>query len=545
LAAAGGLLAFLAFPPVAAWPAAFLSLALLIMALRDAPSGRRFALGFTFGVAAGGSTLYWVLLFGGLAWTSLTVLTALPVAVFGAALPVVQRRGRPVISALGTASLWTAIDWIRGTWPLGGFTWASLGVSQVPNRFTARIAVAAGVWGLTFIVVFVAALLAEAAAGRRRVHDRMASLSIAVAVAFAPSAIPFAEATGRPIDVAAIQVDFRDLTRRASRTQGDLAVTRANLQLHRTLGERPPDLAIWGESALDPGSIRILDTVRLGVSAVGVPLLAGSTSVDVRRAPGRGPLFNQAVMFDAEGGIAGTYRKTHLVPFGEYIPWKPIVGWVSALDRIPYELAPGDRVRALSAPGLPRVGTPICFENAFPELGRGFVRDGASFLVVLTNNASYGETAASAQHLQMSRMRAIETGRWIVHAAVSGISAFIDPMGRVYQQTHRFEPRVIRRTIRASYERTIYVRLGDWLPLSTIVAVLAFALSSAHCAVMARRTAASRSGRPRPRHPGPFGRGVTTRAGRPTVRRPVALALRSLRSMRAALVLLRSSPRQP
>lgn len=99
--------------------------------------------------------------------------------------------------------------------------------------------------------------------------------------------------------------------------------------------------------------------------------------------------------------------------------------------------------------------------------------------MVLTNNASYGETAASAQHLQMSRMRAIEGGRWVVHAAVSGISAFIDPSGRSYQETDLFEPGVIRRTIRASSELTPYVRFGDWLPLATLVLTLGFGIRGA------------------------------------------------------------------
>jgi apolipoprotein N-acyltransferase len=100
------------------------------------------------------------------------------------------------------------------------------------------------------------------------------------------------------------------------------------------------------------------------------------------------------------------------------------------------------------------------------------VRQGAEFLVVLTNNASYDETAASAQHLQMSQIRAIEDGRWIVHAAVSGISAFIDPTGRTHDQTALFEPAVIRHTIHASSDRTASVRLGDWLPLVSIVIVV-------------------------------------------------------------------------
>jgi apolipoprotein N-acyltransferase len=232
---------------------------------------------------------------------------------------------------------------------------------------------------------------------------------------------------------------------------------------------------VWGESALDPGSLDILDEVRAAVADVGVPVLSGATSRDIRSRTDDPSLFNQAVVFDAGGAVVDVYRKTHLVPYGEYIPWKRMVGWISALEQIAYELTPGERLHTLSAPGLPRFGTPICFENSFPALDRELVRQGAEFLVVLTNNASYDETAASAQHLQMSRIRAIEDGRWVVHAAVSGISAFIDPAGRTHDQTELFEPAVIRHTIRASSDRTLSVRLGDWLPILSLAIVLGVA----------------------------------------------------------------------
>jgi apolipoprotein N-acyltransferase len=476
----GGVLSYLAFPPVGAWPLAFLAPALLIVALHGARAGRGFVLGLIYGLVGFGLTLSWILLFGELAWSALTLLAALSTALFGALLPLVRRADRPVLSAAGAAALWTAIDWLRGVWPLGGFTWASLGVSQVPNRITVRLAVVAGVWGVTFVVAFAAALLGEAAVdrpgGRRKGPRRVALAGLAAASAVLPIAIPFAETTGRPLDVATIQVDFREEQRLPTREEGDVAVTRLNLELHRMLTDEPPDLAIWGESALDPGSLAILDEVRTTIVRVGVPVLAGATSRDIRVPdPQEGPLHNQAVVFDGGGGVVDVYRKTHLVPFGEYIPLKPVVGWISALEQIAYELEPGERLHTLSAPGLPAFGTPICFENSFAALDRELVQQGAAFLVVLTNNASYGETAASAQHLQMSRMRAVEDGRWIVHAAVSGISAFIDTAGRTHQETGLFEPATIRRTIRASSARTPYVRFGDWLPLASLALVLGLA----------------------------------------------------------------------
>jgi dolichol-phosphate mannosyltransferase len=149
---------------------------------------------------------------------------------------------------------------------------------------------------------------------------------------------------------------------------------------------------------------------------------------------------------------------------------------VSALRQIPYDLTPGGSIRILRLPGLPAVGTPICFENGFPSIDRQMVLDGARFLVVLTNDASYETTAASAQQLQMSRMRAVEDGRWVVHGAVSGISAVIGPRGDVVGERGLFDTGILRATIRSSTERTWYVRLGDWFPVACLFLVIGMLL---------------------------------------------------------------------
>ena len=159
--------ASLAFPPVGAWPLAFVGPAILIVALTDARPGLGSVLGLAYGLTGFGITLSWLFLFGATAWLALTLLAALSVALFGALLPLVRRPGHPVVTALGAASLWTAIDWLRGLRPFGGFTLGSLGASQVPNRVTVRLAVIAGVWGVTFVVAFAATLLAEAAPDER------------------------------------------------------------------------------------------------------------------------------------------------------------------------------------------------------------------------------------------------------------------------------------------------------------------------------------------------------------------------------------------
>lgn len=469
-----GLLLSLAFPPAGLWPLAFVAIAPLLWLLDRAGAGRGALLGFLYGLGCYGATIYWIWRFGELAWVSLSIVMAVSLALFGALYPAVRRPGRPVLTAFGAAALWTLFDWLRGLWPLGGFTWGSIGISQVDNRLTVTLATVAGVWGVTFAVVAVNGLLV-ASLGRHGTRRRVTSLGLAAILVLAPVAIPFATATGPQVDVATIQVDVRRAAQ-ASAAGEDLRVASLNVAAHRTLaGGTPPDLIVWGEGSLDPAAAAdplVMDRVRATIASIGIPTLVGAVTND---ADGRQR--TDVLLFDGDGGLIGRYDKVHLVPFGEYVPFRRRLSWIDAIDQIPVDRAPGERVHTLEAPGVPRFGTPICFENSFPGIPRAFVRDGAGYLIVTVNNASYGFTAASAQHEQMSQMRAIETGRWVVNAAVSGMSAFIDPSGRVVASAGLFEPAILRGTIRSSDERTWYVRLGDWLPwLCLVVVAILFVL---------------------------------------------------------------------
>ena len=458
---ATGLVLSLAFPPAGLWPVAFLAIAPLLWLLERAGPARGALLGFVYGLGCYGATMYWIWRFGELAWISLSIVMAVSLALFGALYPAIRRPGRPVLTAFGAAALWTVLDRLRGLWPLGGFTWGSVGISQVDNRVTLKLATIAGVWGVTFAVVAVNGLWVGAAGGRGA-RRRLVPVGVAAVVVIAPVAIPFATATGPEVGVATIQVDVRRAAQ-ASAAGEDLGVASLNIAAHEglTVGERP-DLIVWGEGALDPAAAAdpaVMDRVRRVIASVGVPTLVGAVTND---ADGRQR--TDVLLFDGEGDLIGRYDKVHLVPFGEYVPFRRRLSWVDAIDQIPVDRATGERIHTLDAPGVPSFGTPICFENSFPELPRAFVRDGAGFLIVTVNNASYGFTAASEQHQQMSQMRAVETGRWVVDAAVSGVSAFIDPSGRVVASAGLFEPAILRGTIRSSDEATWYVRLGDWLP---------------------------------------------------------------------------------
>ncbi len=470
----GGLL-WLANPPVELQPLAFVAVVPFLWAVRRARPRRGLLLGFVFGFTYLALLLYWIRLFGTLAWGGLAVTSAAYPGLFGLVAPLVWRDERSLRSAVGLAALWSLTEYLRAMWPLGGFTWGGLGYTQTDNGFLMPLASVTGVWGLSLIVLLVnvLVLLALERLGLLPEDRRRRE----------PAAAGGADRTG------AMSADRR-VDRGSSRRP-----VRAAL------------LAAAGISVvLAPGLIPIPPTsyapfgrlVRSSVRAVGRPALIGA----ITGRPGDAQ-FNEALLYDGSGRMVDRYRKVHLVPFGEFVPWRNVLGWISALQQIPRDLTPGDRVHPVACPaadaacgrlaGVP-FATVICFENIFPSLDRRAVAAGAQFLVVATNNASYERTAASRQHLVMSRLRAVENGRWVVHAAISGISAFIDPEGRVHQPTGLFELATDRFTIRASTARTLYSRLGDWLPWASGLAVVGLIL-------VPRRRAGPR-GEPPPLRPG-------------------------------------------
>ncbi|MGZ4133248.1 MAG: apolipoprotein N-acyltransferase [Actinomycetota bacterium] len=472
----GGIVCSLAFPPAELWPLAFVAVLPLLWALREAPLARRAGIGLAYGLVSFGMTLYWIARFGALAWTALTLMLAASIVVFAVLAPLVRRSGRPLLSAVGTAALWTVVDAARSAWPLGGFSWGGMGLSQVDDRTLLPLATVGGVWAITFVVVLVNALIMEVLVGGGGAARRAGRVALCAAVVIAPVAIPFSTPNGRWLDVATVQVDVR-VPPGTSPVEEDKIVAQRNIALHRTLaGEGSgPDLVLWGEGALDPGAQEdpaTMAAVRGAIRAVGAPTAIGAVVNDPD-----GSQHTSELVFDGQGRLVDRYDKVHLVPFGEYVPWRRRLGFISAIQQIPVDRVPGPAIHTVTAPGLPPFGTPICFENAFPVIARTMVREGAWFLVVPVNNASYGFTAASDQHLQMSRMRAVETGRWIIDAAVSGVSAFVAPSGAVTARTELFQTTILRSRIQTSSAETLYVRLGDWVVWLCLVLAVGIALT--------------------------------------------------------------------
>jgi apolipoprotein N-acyltransferase len=475
VAAASGALLSLSLPPASLWPLVFVAPIPFLWLVRTSRPGRATLCGLVFGFVYFGALLYWIALFGELAWFSLVGLSAGYMALFGALAPALWRPEHPILGTFGIAALWTVIEWVRGAFPIGGFAWGQLGSTQV-DAPALPLASVTGVWGLSFVVLLASGflLLALERWGSGRAASAAGLVVAAFALALLPAAVPLPEPDGPRVDVAAIQVDVSSVQNLVG-AEEDAAVARMNAERHLELAEDPPQLAVWGEGALDPGVTgdpSLMAEVSGVIARVGAPTIAGAVVDDPD-----GRQYTSTLAFERTGAIVDRYDKVKLVPFGEYVPFREGLGWISATQQIEVDRTPGADVSLITLPGLPPIGTPICYENSFPAIDREMVRQGAGFLVLTINNASYDRTAASEQHLQMSRLRAVENGRWVVHAAVSGISAFIDPRGGVADTAGLFEPATRRTTVVSSMRMTLYTRIGDWVPWASIVIVVgAFAI---------------------------------------------------------------------
>jgi apolipoprotein N-acyltransferase len=173
----------------------------------------------------------------------------------------------------------------------------------------------------------------------------------------------------------------------------------------------------------------------------------------------QGRPYNSAILIGADGKEAGRYSKMNLVPFGEFVP--PLFSWIQKISTEAGDFAPGKSVHTLQVNDL-QLGTFICYESAFPHFVRRFVSEGANVLVNISNDGWFFDTAAREQHLLLARMRAIENRRWLLRVTNNGITASIDPSGRVREQQREFRETAARLHFDPISETTFYSRAGDW-----------------------------------------------------------------------------------
>ena len=480
-AAVSALLLIAAFPRPGWFPLAWVALVPWLVSLPRLDFRQAALSSLTLGMLFFAGLLYWVALFGVVPW----LLLALVEALFILAAGIVIWHGRNLPGWLKipvTAAAWTVFEWLRSLTAYG-FPWGWLGYSQSPWLSIVQLASLTGVPGITFLIVLSNAALAELFRPRRRLVGRLAPLLGTWAlIGFVATVGHFCQQvvsdSGSQIPVTIVQPNNRDLIPGEYGTwqDADLHQERAALeQLTPAVARTKAKLTIWPESSL-PIAINQDLTIELWTSEMarrtgGWLLLGGALGDD------KGNTYNSAYLLSPAGKFLDHSEKVHLVPFGEFVPGR---NWLPGIKNYPvrdFDLTPGKQLKTLAA-GNHRLGVSICFESIFPVIARTQVRQGANLLVVMTNDGWFKGTAAAAQHQQMAVLRAVETRRAVARAALTGISCFITPEGRVTQQLGLNRRGLISDYVRVEKGQTPYVRYGDWFVALSALITLTGLISS-------------------------------------------------------------------
>ena len=469
----GALLA-LSFPryghPACAWIA--LVPLLVTLAQKNHPPLRAFLLGLTTGFVYFAGTLYWtgtvIRTFGGI---------PLPAAVLGVIFLSLYQGFFPALFALISSRLiargglaavflsaaaWVATEYFRGI-VFGGFPWVLLGDSQISVLPVAQLASVLGVYGVSGLIAFINASIAYAmlTTGRRRaVAAGVAALVLIGTGAWGTARIADGSLTrmGTPIRLGLIQANIPQEDKWKSGEARRIFTT--YIAMTRDAVKRGAEYVIRPESATpfmfeqDPAGQA---AVRGLAREVKVPILFGSDQEVTRPEPA---LYNAAFLVNPDGKTAAVYRKIHLVPWGEFIPMKRLLFFVSPLVDSFTDFSPGTEMVLLPV-GSHLTSTAICYEVVYPSLIRQAVAAGSELLTTITNDAWYGHSSAPYQHFALASMRAIEQGRYLARAANTGISGVVDPYGRIVRQSGIFEQDALVEEVRFLTVRTIYSRIGD------------------------------------------------------------------------------------
>ena len=371
-----------------------------------------------------------------------------------------------------TAAVWVVADAGVARFPLGGLSWGELGYAFHDVAPARALASVGGLPLVTFAAVAINALIADLIVSRaraRRVGRALLGLAIVVILIVTATVTRAQPHVTHVMRVALVQGNDKN----RELTDAELNaryLPNSHFELAKQIRD-PVDLIVFPESSMDADP-RTDPFIRGHLAAIARQhdawVLANAT-VD---APNPNRRINLDVLFAPSGQIVGTYAKRHLVPYGEYVPFRGLIeGIVPAVNQVPRDFLRGRGPGLFDIAGTP-VGTLICFESAFGYQVRPVVHDGAQVLVVSTNNRSYRRSANSAQHLAIGQMRAAETGRPVVQAAISGISAVIDADGVVHDRTDLFDRTVVETTVAATSGQTLYVRWGEWVAILCVFVVL-------------------------------------------------------------------------
>lgn len=484
LAIVSGVLMTCAFPKIGWDWLAWVALVPLLYALKDLSAGRSFRMGFITGLVHFLSLLYWLVpvmrTYGYLpAYLSVSVLfifaafLALFVAVFSAALSLLGQKPAWCLPLIPL--LWVSLEYIR-SFIFSGFPWELLGYSQYSRLQLIQISDILGVYGLSALIsgtngaIFIALLYFT---GRRwqftPISKRLAAGSIMAVFVSLVLTWSYGHWRIKQTDVriegapkariAVVQGNIDQLVKWDPAFQ--IATIKKYNRLSASLSRQRPDLIVWPESATPFYFLydtKPTELVFEGIDQTKTDYLIGSPSFV--RTDNSVEYYNSAYLISPAARTIVKYDKTHLVPFGEYVPFKK---WLPFLGKIVAQVGDfreGEEGRTLAWKGQ-QLGIQICYEIIFPWLSRAMVKNGASLLINITNDAWFGKTSGPYQHFSMTVFRAVENRRALVRSANTGISGFIDPVGRVLASTELLQEAAAIKTVPLMKEISVYTRIGD------------------------------------------------------------------------------------
>ena len=462
--------------PVAAFPGldleflAWVGLVPGFLVLRAAPNGRDAAVrGWWFGTGYMLAAVYWLAPSLGPALLLVAIVLGAPWAGIGLAcwhlLSGRPTAGRAAAALVVLPSIWVLIDWLRSWQGIGG-PWAVYGATQWQHPAVLALAAVGGIWLVTFALVAANTGITIALTAASGLSREAGAAGAAVAIAAGPAA--FAVTAAAPVTghvtLALVQPGLKGP---GLSVQGS--------EFHLTSAVRGADLVVWGESGIDHDlnvDHGLVSQLAALSASVGARLLVSTDSLNPA-----GQKSKVAVLVGPDG-IEGSYIKTRLVPFGEYIPFRPVLGWLTRISKAaPLNMIHGNGARVLHAvlPDGRRLafGVLICFESAFPDMSRVDTDQGAQLLIYQTSDATFQGSWAPEQHASLAALRAAETGRPAVQAALSGDSAAFDDRGRLlaWAGTNVRGVRLVTIALPATSAKTPFDLAGDYVPWFSIAVV--------------------------------------------------------------------------
>ena len=375
--------------------------------------------------------------------------------------------------------LWVGLEFFR-KYPFGGFPWCLLGSSQVEFLPVVQITSLTGVYGVSLLIVLVNALFAY---WLSRPGLRRALVAAAPVAALVGATLLFGyRELARPLPaasfpVAVVQGNVLQEHKWKPEYRKQIFATHMKLSAEGT--EQGVRLVVWPESStpfyFDGGPVES-QHMRKFVKAKNVPLLFGSDDYEFLPGTKDYRSFNGIKLLDPDGTVRLRYRKIYLVPFGEFVPLQSLLFFAEPIVQSASNFTAGTDVVVAAVEGE-NIGAFVCYEAIYPDLVRRFVKAGAGLLINVTNDAWFGRSAAPYQHLNQAVLGAIQTRRYLVRAANTGVSAFVDPYGRVLARGDLFTPALLVHKVSFRQDETFFVRYGYFLSHSMAVVTLFFGVA--------------------------------------------------------------------